>query len=132
MVLRMMKQIIDQLQSTRNEVAVSEIETAAKEKGIEKAKSVGSQYFLAIDVHSSESSQQTSSPSSGRALAMTIELYPVNVPISSARLAPINLTSKAMNWPCSGAICISENLIPAVSSRSCANRSDSFSDTESR
>ncbi len=34
--------------------------------------------------------------------------YPVNVPTSTARLAPIAVTSSCMNAPCSGEICIIE------------------------
>ncbi|MNG07767.1 hypothetical protein D3C84_910850 [compost metagenome] len=39
------------------------------------------------------------------AWAMHSALYPVKVPTSITRCAPIRRTSSASNWPCSGATC---------------------------
>ncbi|HEX2807988.1 MAG TPA: hypothetical protein VHN80_17640 [Kineosporiaceae bacterium] len=54
-----------------------------------------SQYLRASAVHSSETSQQTNWPSSGSASATAVDEYPVKVPISMHRRAPISSTSMA-------------------------------------
>src|SRR5580692_11268969 len=47
------------------------------------------------------------------------------------RLAPIRRTRKAMNWPCSGPICISASARGAVTARSRARTGDSRKDAPS-
>lgn len=42
----------------------------------------------------------------GLTCAMTMELYPVKVPTSMARCAPVASTSRPISWPCSALICI--------------------------
>src|SRR5262245_7881697 len=85
-----------------------------------------------IAVHSSLTSQHTSLPSSGSASATHSALYPVNVPISIARFAPIAWTSSAMSWPCSGEICMPADGSLAVAARSSASTSGSRSECSRR
>ncbi len=56
---------------------------------------------------------------------MQIDEYPVKVPISMARLAPVSWVSKVMKVPCSGPICIpaADGKAAAVSAASCRSTS---------
>ena len=71
----------------------------------------------AIPVNSSLISQVTICPFSGRASAITRQLYPVKVPTSTILFASTSRTNKAMNCPWSGEICIRPFGIFPVSSR---------------
>jgi hypothetical protein len=62
-----------------------------------------SQYLRATDVHSSLMSQDSSQPSAPSARAMQMEEYPVKVPISMPRRAPLSLVSSVSSVPISGA-----------------------------
>ena len=83
------------------------------------------QYLRATDVHSSLTSQQVRWPPSARPRAMQIEEYPVKVPISRARRAPVRRASIVIRVPCSGPICMpaASGQLAAVSAASCSSRS---------
>ena len=65
-----------------------------------------SQWRLAMAVHSSETSQQSRRPPSGRALAMASEEVPVKVPTSTASRGRTAETSMERNAPWSLATCM--------------------------
>jgi hypothetical protein len=85
---------------------------------------------LATPSHLSVMSQVTTRPPGGRARAMHNVLYPVNVPISSTRRAPMRRVRNARNCPSSGMTCITPPMgSPAVSARSFRRISSSRNET---
>ena len=66
------------------------------------------QYRLAISNDGSDVSHATRTPSAGSASAIAMDEYPVYVPTSITRLAPMSSMSSAMSCPCSGGTCICE------------------------
>ena len=87
-----------------------------------------SQYRRATSKEGSLLSQATSLPPSaalGSARAMATEEYPVYVPTSTTRFAPVSSTSRRMNAPCSGGTCIWLPRSCAVSTRSSRRTSGS-------
>ena len=83
------------------------------------------QYRLAISNDGSDVSHATRTPSAGSASAIAMDEYPVYVPTSITRLAPMSSMSSAMSCPCSGGTCICEPRSVDVSTRSCRSTSGS-------
>jgi hypothetical protein len=97
----------------------SSVSTAgASRSSTRSATPASAQARSATSVYSFDTSQQTICPPGGSARAIAVDEYPVKVPTSTIRRAPVSWTSSASSAPSSTAICICDSGIRAVASRS--------------